>query len=299
MLSPFLKIRGPLTIASILLVVAAAHSLQASPSQETSRGEQKAEDQFQLGRSYARGEGVPQSYEKAGEWYLKAAEAGNTKAMHNLAILYLNGQGTKQDTKEAIHWLQKASESDDPKSLADLGAFYLSGRYVPKDHAKGAKMLEKAASIGEAGALARLADDLLNGDEGFTKDPAKGLSYLRAAADARNPWACGYLGIKYQRGEDLPKDHDKACYWFKIGAYLGDPESQGQYASYLLGKQGPVAAYPWMKLALEDRKCVTAIGLVSEIEPFLTEQQKKDGNAEAQKIKQSYLHGGSVGALKP
>jgi len=275
-------------MVAILLLVATAHSLQASPSQETSRGVQKAEDQFLLGRSYARGEGVPQSYEKAGEWYLKAAEAGNIKAMHNLALLYLNGQGAKQSTQEALKWLKKASENDDPKSCAELGAFYLSGKYVPKDHAKGAELLEKAVAKGEAGAMARLADDLINGDEGFRKDPVKGLALLQSAADAGNPWACGYLGHKYELGEIVPSNHELALVYFKKGALLGDPEAQSGYARFLLHKEGPVAAYPWMKLALEDRKSVTAIGLVSEIDPFLNDQQKKEGDAEAAKIKQGY-----------
>ena len=44
--------------------------------------------QFQLGWHYTSGQGVPQDYEKAAHWYLKAAEQGIVEAQHNLGACY-------------------------------------------------------------------------------------------------------------------------------------------------------------------------------------------------------------------
>ena len=44
-----------------------------------------------LAMMYYSGQGVPQDYEKARKWYLKAAELGNTTAQDNLKRLYPNG----------------------------------------------------------------------------------------------------------------------------------------------------------------------------------------------------------------
>ena len=57
--------------------------------------------QLTLGLRYAKGEGVPQDYEEAVEWYRKAAEQGVADAQLNLGVMYGNGQGVTQDDKEA------------------------------------------------------------------------------------------------------------------------------------------------------------------------------------------------------
>jgi len=40
---------------------------------------------------YEKGDGVEESYEKAVEWYLKAAEQVNADAQCNLGWMYVNG----------------------------------------------------------------------------------------------------------------------------------------------------------------------------------------------------------------
>jgi hypothetical protein len=49
-----------------------------------------------LGTLYAVGQGVPQDYGKASEWFHRAADAGNTDAMYNLGVLYRDGKGRRQ-----------------------------------------------------------------------------------------------------------------------------------------------------------------------------------------------------------
>ena len=51
---------------------------------------------------YAKGEGIAQDYDKAREWYQKAADAGIASAMTNLGLMYDNGQGITQDYDKAL-----------------------------------------------------------------------------------------------------------------------------------------------------------------------------------------------------
>jgi TPR repeat protein len=45
---------------------------------------------------------VPQNYEKAMTWYLKAVEQGDAASQHNLALMYANGEGV--GTGESVNW---------------------------------------------------------------------------------------------------------------------------------------------------------------------------------------------------
>ncbi len=42
-------------------------------------------------------------------WYQLAAQAGNRKAMHNLAVAYASGTGTAKNMPEAARWFSKAA----------------------------------------------------------------------------------------------------------------------------------------------------------------------------------------------
>jgi len=50
-----------------------------------------------LGELYQNGQGVPQDYVKAREWYELAADMGDANAMVDLGLLYFNGLGVPQD----------------------------------------------------------------------------------------------------------------------------------------------------------------------------------------------------------
>ena len=55
---------------------------------------------------YARGEGTPQNYTAAVQWYKRAAESGETQAMYELGKLYLAGGSLPRDPQAALVWFQ-------------------------------------------------------------------------------------------------------------------------------------------------------------------------------------------------
>ncbi|ENU27824.1 tetratricopeptide repeat protein [Acinetobacter modestus] len=67
--------------------------------------------QYNLGWVYQNSQDVIQNYEKAFEWYSKAANQGNAQAQYNLGSLYQNGQGVEKDDKKAFEWYRKAASN--------------------------------------------------------------------------------------------------------------------------------------------------------------------------------------------
>ncbi len=68
-----------------------------------------ADAQFNLGRMYAKGEGVPHDYVAAARWYGLAAEQGHGAAQFNLADLYKYGKGVPQGYVDAYMWWSVAA----------------------------------------------------------------------------------------------------------------------------------------------------------------------------------------------
>jgi hypothetical protein len=67
-----------------------------------------------LAECYTYGRGVARDKVKAAEWYRKAADQGDSGAQGTLAMLYTLGQGVAQDDAEAYFWFDVAASADTP-----------------------------------------------------------------------------------------------------------------------------------------------------------------------------------------
>lgn len=126
-------------VALIHLVFPATNGWAEEKSLEEIRESAEAGDadmQFNLGRKYYLGEGVPQDYAQAAKWYTKAAEQGYSKAQFNLGVMYEAGQGVPQDYAQAVKWFTKAAEQGEVNAQLNLGGMYYSGRGVPQDYVR-------------------------------------------------------------------------------------------------------------------------------------------------------------------
>ena len=87
--------------------------------------------QFNLGRMYRQGLGVPQDYKIALKWFTLAAEQGIADAQTNLGVMYGTGQGVIQDNVYAHMWGNIAAEQglEEAVKLRDLAA----GQMTPAD----------------------------------------------------------------------------------------------------------------------------------------------------------------------
>lgn len=110
----------------------ANETLPASIMQLAQQGDAPA--QFNLGLIYYQGQGVPQDYSKAVEWYTKAAGQKYALAQYNLGVSYRDGHGVLQDYSSAAKWFTKAANQGDAQAQYNLGVMYKKGQGVPQDN---------------------------------------------------------------------------------------------------------------------------------------------------------------------
>ena len=80
----------------------------------------EAAAQFNLGRMYEKGQGVPQDYEEAVRWYRLAAKQGYADPQINLGVMYALGQGVRQDWVTAYMWARVGQANGASGELAGL-----------------------------------------------------------------------------------------------------------------------------------------------------------------------------------
>ncbi|MCL2473656.1 MAG: sel1 repeat family protein [Alphaproteobacteria bacterium] len=106
--------------------------------------------QYDLGRMYLEGNsfkyyligaGVPQDYNKAVEWFKKAAEQGHSSAQFELGRMYAEGKGVPQDYSKAAEWHTKASEKGHAAAKYNLCIMHAEGKGVPQDYNKAAECM--------------------------------------------------------------------------------------------------------------------------------------------------------------
>ena len=103
---------------------------------------------FRLGTFYEKGMSVKKDADIARRYYLQAAERGNAKAMHNLAVLDADGGGKGANYKNASEWFRKAADRGVADSQFNLGILYARGIGVEQNLAESYKWFSLARGAG-------------------------------------------------------------------------------------------------------------------------------------------------------
>ena len=122
---------------------------QANASVSTLQSEQDANTQNSRGVMYHNGQGVPQDYAQARQWYEKAAAQGHEQAQSNLGLLYANGLGVPRDYAQARQWYEKAAAQGNADGQFYLGWMYAYGQGVSQDLVQAYRWLDVAAAQGK------------------------------------------------------------------------------------------------------------------------------------------------------
>lgn len=105
--------------------------------------------QSQMGDVYLFGEyDLNVDYEKAFNWYKKAADQNDAKSQYNLAIMYLNGYGVKKDLSKSVEYYRKSALQGDADSQLQLGIRYLNGEGVERNIETAKEWFQKAKLSG-------------------------------------------------------------------------------------------------------------------------------------------------------
>ena len=179
-----------------------------------------------LGYAYEFGIGTPFSIEEAMKYYEMAAKQNNTIGMTNLADLYLR----ENKLKKAKPLLVKAAEKEYgyAQYLLAMNFFDL----YSENNKEALFWLEKAVNNDEPEALFQLGVYYSEGD-----DLAKAIKYYQRAAELNHADAALELSYIYDEGATVEQDEDKALFFLRKAAELGNQEAIEELAAQALASR--------------------------------------------------------------
>ena len=194
-----------------------------------------------LGHAYEFGIGTPLNIKEAMKYYEMAAKQNNAIGMTNLADLYIQ----ENKLKKAKPLLVKAAEKEYgyAQYLLAMNFFY----YKHENNKEALHWLERAAGNDEPHALYQLG--LYYGEKA---DLAKSIQYYQRAAELNYGDALLELYYIYGEGIGVEQDDDKALFFLKKVAELGNQEAIEELAAMALSGQGNMDAKEaeyWIKKA--------------------------------------------------
>ncbi len=156
--------------------------------------------QWKLGRMYADGDGVKRDDMKAFEYFTRVANThaedypGTAQARFvasafvALGGYYLagipNSNVRRDPTRARDMYSYAASYFGDPDAQFRLGKLYLDGNGLQRDPRQAARWLFLSSQKGQYEAQALLGHMLFRGDDGISRQPARGLMWLTLARDS-------------------------------------------------------------------------------------------------------------------
>lgn len=204
---------------------------------------------------------IPVDRDSSVMWLRRSADAGDPRAVSNLAYLLLNDTVSTLSSQAhprtrahndsiAFVYLQKGASAQIPTAFSMLGDMYRDGRWVKRDTLKAAANYEAALECGLGDAEARLIALMGHRWQRLPQDSAfnLGLSYyagyapgagvllLERAAEIPdttgitdttgiNARAMALLGDAYSRGVGVKYSHDKSLEYFARAALAGNPSA--------------------------------------------------------------------------
>ena len=142
------------------------------------------EAQFALTKMCFDGHLDAEQIHKLFTWVNSNSSLGNGYAHFNVGLMHERGMGEiKQDYKTAIEYYEKAVKEEVHDAYCNLGNIYALG-------------------LGE--------------EQGIPRDIFKGIAYLAEGAQEGSRQAAYTLGCLYEKGEYIPQDHKKACYYLVL-----------------------------------------------------------------------------------
>ena len=152
---------------------------------------------------------------QADQKLIDRANAGDTKAMRDLAFFYERGAGVPLDSAMALQWYQRAADNGDGDAWLAVSRYYLKGRFVAADTNRYFQIRKEWADKGLPNGIAGLGYAYLDG-LGVETDTARFLELMEMAASKGSSWALGNLGDIYQYGRfGYGKNLKKAEQYYK------------------------------------------------------------------------------------
>jgi localization factor PodJL len=154
----------------------------------------------------------------------EAADAGDAKALFEVAARYAEGRGVKTDMKEAAKWYEKSAELGFAPAQYRIGNFYEKGIGVERDVPKAKTWYQLAAAQGNASAMHNLAVLFAMGADGAA-DNESAARWFADAAELGVKDSQFNLGILAAKGVGMTQNLEESYKWFALVAKAGDRDA--------------------------------------------------------------------------
>lgn len=167
-----------------------------------------SETEFQLGRKYEYGEGVPKNLETAARWYARAAAEGDARAQARLGSMYEQAEGVSEDWTKAAQWWTRSAGQGNAEGMYQLGRAYAFGIGVLQNRSMAEKWFEEAAGKGDAAKHTmdpfRIPEEksIVGPDSAFRVEPRL---LFRSSAE-RYEWLKGVASISQQEQNESRRE---------------------------------------------------------------------------------------------
>ena len=208
---------------TIVLIVALGHRhlLPSSHNQDISLNNDifnAGADMKYMGDMYYSGIGIKSNKQIAANWYVKAADTGDSTAAYVLGKMLMTGDGIAIDASQGLHFIRQAAENGNRDAQNFLGVCLLNGQGVEKDQTQAFAWFMKSAQQGLAEAQKNAGLMFFQGYGSL--DLA--IKLLNQAANQGIAEAQTRLGLMYEDGEYLGKDIPIALFWYQKAAEQHD-----------------------------------------------------------------------------
>ncbi len=162
-------------------------------------------------------------------WCARAIEAGSLDALLNLGNWFLSGSGVSKNPRLWLRCIQKAAEAGDIRLMHDVAMSHVEGKLIPTDIEMANYWLEQGVIRGCSRSMVTYGTHL-QGGWGMKIDKERGADYILKGALAGELTGILNMGKITQGGIGVPMDQKAAFEWFLKAANLGSPHGYRELA---------------------------------------------------------------------
>jgi TPR repeat protein len=151
--------------------------------------------------------------------WCKAAEAGDVRIMHDLAMMYTEGTVVPVDMGMANYWLEQGTLRGCSRSMVAFGTHLQGGWGMKADKEVGARYIREGAEAGELVGILNMGKITQLGI-GVPVDQKLAFEWFLKAANAGSPHGYRELAKCYREGLGTEVNMDKALQMMERAAQL-------------------------------------------------------------------------------
>ncbi len=193
------------------------------------------------------GSGEAVNHLKAVQHFERAAQAGDGRAFHGLALAASQGHGVRKDPAHAAALFEKAANKGLSLSRVALADLYLEGNGVAKDDARAATLADDAVAAQHPMGYELRAWMHAAGRGGPKDDAAASRLYLLAAQD-NLPFSQWQIGERMVAGTGIRADRAGGLQWIEKAANAGHADAAKRLTALRAQPAAPASEEFWVAM---------------------------------------------------